>query len=208
MSIKKIAIIDYGMGILRYVEISLNYLGIENKLIGNPKYLKKYSHIILPGVGSFKKAIKNLKSNGMFKALIEISKKKIQKILGICLGMQLLFNSSTEEGYTKGLGIIDGKVEKFSSKETINLKIPHVGFNEVFFDKKNSFFKDIKNNSDFYFDHSYRITKFKKDINPVISKYGVKFLSGFNFENIYGTQFHPEKSQSNGLLLLRNFIKI
>jgi len=208
MSKKKIAIIDYGMGNLKSVEISLNYLGLENKLIRDPKNLKKFSHIILPGVGSFKRAIKNLKSTGMFKTLIEISKKKEKKILGICLGMQLLFNSSTEEGYTKGLGIIDGKVEKFSSKETINLKIPHVGFNEVFFDKKNSFFKDIKNNSDFYFDHSYRITKFKKDINPVISKYGVKFLSGFNFENIYGTQFHPEKSQSNGLLLLRNFIKI
>ena len=111
---KKIAIIDYGMGNLKSVEISLNYLGLQNELIRDPKNLKKFSHIILPGVGSFKKAIKNLKSNGMFKTLIEISKKKEKKILGICLGMQLLFNSSTEEGYTKGLGIIDGEVEKFS----------------------------------------------------------------------------------------------
>ena len=205
---KKIAIIDYGMGNLKSVEISLNYLGLQNELIRDPKNLKKFSHIILPGVGSFKKAIKNLKSNGMFKTLIEISKKKEKKILGICLGMQLLFNSSTEEGYTKGLGIIDGEVEKFSFKETKNLKIPHVGFNEVCYSKRTSFFKDISNNSDFYFDHSYRITKFSESINPAISNYGAKFLSGFNFKNIYGTQFHPEKSQSNGLLLLRNFIKI
>ena len=207
MSHKKIAIIDYGMGNLRSLQVSLNYLGIENRLINDPKYIKKYSHIILPGVGSFKKAIKNIKNSGMFDTLIQLSKKKNQKILGICLGMQLLFNSSSEDGFTKGLGIIDGKVEKFSQKKTINLKIPHVGFNEVLFGKNNFFFKDINNSSDFYFDHSYRINKFNENINPAITNHGEKFLSGFNFENIYGAQFHPEKSQSNGLLLLRNFIK-
>jgi glutamine amidotransferase len=206
MSTKKVAIIDYGMGNLNSVKISLNYLGVKNDLISNPKYIKKYSHIILPGVGSFKKAIKNLRNNGMFQSLKEISNQKKCKILGICLGMQLLFNSSTEEGTTKGLGILNGKVEKFSLKKTRGLKIPHVGFNEVFFDQKNSFFRGIKNNSDFYFDHSYRITEFEKLINPVLSIYGEKFLSGFNVDNVYGTQFHPEKSQSNGLTLLKNFI--
>ena len=203
---KKVAIIDYGMGNLKSIINALDYLGVENKLISDPKYLFKYSHIILPGVGSFKKAIKNLKTNGMFETLIKISKKK-QKIFGICLGMQLLFDSSTEEGYTKGLGIINGKVEKFSLRETKNLKIPHVGFNEVLFDKNNTFFKGIKNSSDFYFNHSYRVNKFEENINQVFSSHGEKFLSGFNLENIYGTQFHPEKSQSNGLLLLKNFIR-
>jgi glutamine amidotransferase len=206
MNIKKVAIIDYGMGNLKSIEISLNYLGIENKLIRNPEHIKKYSHIILPGVGSFKTAIKNLKSTGMFNALIKISKEKKKYILGICLGMHLLFDSSSEDGFTKGLGIVFGKVEKFSPKKTKKLKIPHVGFNEVLFDKKNIFFKEITNASDFYFDHSYRVNKFKENINPAISNHGDKFLSGFNFGNIYGTQFHPEKSQSNGLLLLRNFI--
>jgi len=203
---KKVAIIDYGMGNLKSIINALDYLGVENKLISDPKYLFKYSHIILPGVGSFKKAIKNLKTNGMFETLIKISKKK-QKIFGICLGMQLLFDSSTEEGYTKGLGIINGKVEKFSLRETKNLKIPHVGFNEVLFDKNNTFFKGIKNSSDFYFNHSYRVNKFEENINQVFSSHGETFLSGFNLENIYGTQFHPEKSQSNGLLLLKNFIR-
>jgi len=203
---KKVAIIDYGMGNLKSIINALDYLGVENKLISDPKYLFKYSHIILPGVGSFKKAIKNLKTNGMFETLIKISKKK-QKIFGICLGMQLLFDSSTEEGYTKGLGIINGKVEKFSLRETKNLKIPHVGFNEIFFNKGNSFFKGIKNNSDFYFDHSYRITEFEKNIISAKSNHGINFLSAFSMNNIYGAQFHPEKSQSNGLLLIRNFIK-
>ena len=203
---KKVAIIDYGMGNLKSIINALDYLGVENKLISDPKYLFKYSHIILPGVGSFKKAIKNLKTNGMFETLIKISKKK-QKIFGICLGMQLLFDSSTEEGYTKGLGIINGKVEKFSLRETKNLKIPHVGFNEIFFNKRNSFFKGIKNNSDFYFDHSYRITEFEKNIISAKSNHGINFLSAFSMNNIYGAQFHPEKSQSNGLLLIRNFIK-
>ena len=208
MSIKKVAIIDYGMGNLRSVEISLNYLGVENELVRNPIHVKKYSHIILPGVGSFKTAIKNLKSGRMFDALIESAKQKKQKILGICLGMHLLFSNSSEGGLTKGLGIMNGKVEKFNQKKTKNLKIPHVGFNEVLFDENNHFFKGIANSSDFYFNHSYRINKFEENINQVFSNHGEKFLSGFNFENIYGTQFHPEKSQSNGLLLLKNFIQI
>lgn len=206
MSKRKVAIIDYGMGNLKSIINALDYLGVESKLISNPKYLFRYTHIILPGVGSFKKAVKNLKSNDMFQSLIAISKKK-QKILGICLGMQLLFNSCTEEGYTKGLGIINGKVEKFSLRETKNLKIPHVGFNEIFFSKGNSFFKDIDNNSDFYFDHSYRVTIFDENISSAKSNHGTNFLAAFNMNNIYGTQFHPEKSQSNGLLLIRNFIK-
>ena len=102
-----IGILDYGMGNLKSVEISLNYLGCKNTLIRNPNVLNSYSHIILPGVGSFKRAIKNLKLIGMDKALIEAANRKKQKILGICLGMQLLFNSSTEDGFTKGLNLIE-----------------------------------------------------------------------------------------------------
>mgnify|MGYP001358575042 CR=1 FL=1 len=110
----KVAIINYGMGNLKSVEISLNYLGAYNKLIDNSKNLKNFSHIILPGVGSFKSAIKNLKDLRLFNSLIDLSKNKNIKILGICLGMQLLFSSSTEDGFSKGLNIVKGKVEKFS----------------------------------------------------------------------------------------------
>tara|TARA_B100000989_G_scaffold175711_1_gene131798 strand:+ start:119 stop:748 length:630 start_codon:yes stop_codon:yes gene_type:complete len=204
---KKVAIIDFGMGNLNSVKISLNYLAIKNDILNSPKNILDYSHIVIPGVGSFKKAIKNLKKSGFFDTLPQISNNKNQKILGICLGMQLLFESSTEDGDTKGLGILKGKVEKFSLSKVKNIKIPHVGFNQVLFDKKNSFYRDISNNSDFYFDHSYRVTDFGYDLNSGITHYGEKFLSSFNKGNIFGTQFHPEKSQSNGLLILRNFLR-
>jgi glutamine amidotransferase len=204
---KKVAIIDYGMGNLRSIEKCLNYLGIENKIIDDPKNLKNFTHIILPGVGSFKKAISNLKKNNMYEAIIKISRNKKKKILGICLGMQLLFKSSTEDGITKGLGIIEGKVDKFLINKKLFIKIPHVGFNEVYFEKNNIFFEGIKNKSDFYFDHSYKVSLFSNEINPVLTEYGENFLSAFNSKNIFGAQFHPEKSQSNGLLIIQNFIK-
>ena len=218
---KKVAIINFGMGNLNSVQISLNYLAIKNDILDNPKNIFDYSHIVLPGVGSFKKAINNpakidndmvmainnLKKIGFFNSLLKVSKNKNQKILGICLGMQLLFESSTEEGSSKGLGILKGKVEKFTISRTKNIKIPHVGFNQVYFDKKNDFYKDVSVNSDFYFDHSYRVTEFYDEINSGITHYGEKFLSSFNKGNIFGTQFHPEKSQSNGLLILRNFLR-
>jgi len=204
---KKVAIINFGMGNLNSVQISLNYLAIKNDILDNPKNIFDYSHIVLPGVGSFKKAINNLKKIGFFNSLLKVSKNKNQKILGICLGMQLLFESSTEEGSSKGLGILKGKVEKFTISRTKNIKIPHVGFNQVYFDKKNDFYKDVSVNSDFYFDHSYRVTEFNDEINSGITHYGEKFLSSFNKGNIFGTQFHPEKSQSNGLLILRNFLR-
>jgi len=204
---KKVAIINFGMGNLNSIQTSLNYLSIKNDILDSPKNIYDYSHVILPGVGSYKKAVKNLKKNGFFDILLQVSKNVNQKILGICLGMQLLFESSTEEGNSKGLGILKGKVKKFSFLKAKNIKIPHVGFNQVLFNKKNSFYKDISIKSDFYFDHSYRVTDFGNDLNSGFTNYGEKFLSSFNKDNIFGTQFHPEKSQSNGLLILRNFLK-
>ena len=204
---KKVAIINFGMGNLNSIQTSLNYLSIKNDILDSPKNIYDYSHVVLPGVGSYKKAVKNLKKNGFFNILLQVSKNENQKILGICLGMQLLFESSTEEGNSKGLGILKGKVKKFSFSKAKNIKIPHVGFNQVLFNKKNSFYKDISINSDFYFDHSYRVSDFGNDLNSGFTNYGEKFLSSFNKDNIFGTQFHPEKSQSNGLLILRNFLK-
>ena len=122
----KVAIINYGMGNLKSVETSLNYLGAYYRLVNNSENLKYFSHIILPGVGSFKSAIKNLKNLRLFGSLIELSKNKNVKILGICLGMQLLFSSSTEEGFTKGLNIINGKVEKFLQIKKLKIKKFHM----------------------------------------------------------------------------------
>ena len=116
MKKRKVGIIDYGMGNLKSIENALDHLGVKNQLVDNSKYLSNYTHLILPGVGSFKKAIKNLKSSGMFSKIIEISKTD-KKILGICLGMQLLFSDSTEEGYS---GIIKGNVESFLLRKQKN----------------------------------------------------------------------------------------
>jgi glutamine amidotransferase len=201
---KKIGIIDYGMGNLWSIKNAFDYLGYENHFFNDYKKIDDFSHIILPGVGAFKKAIRNLQDIKLFKPLKKIIGKKT-KLLGICLGMQLLFDNSTEDGFTEGLGLVKGKVEKFSSKELKLKKIPHVGYNQVFFER-NKFFNGIKNNADFYFDHSYRIKKYDENIFPIYSNYGTKFLSGFIYKNIYAAQFHPEKSQSNGLLFLNNFV--
>jgi glutamine amidotransferase len=206
----KLGILDYGMGNLTSLENSLNFLNAKPTIIHTPDNLERYSHIILPGVGSFKVAINNLKKIKLIEKIKKIVKIKKSKILGICLGMQLLGIDSYENGHTKGLGLIKLRVKKFRFKNiNSGLKIPHVGFNQIkIVTNKKKFFDNIKDNADFYFIHSYKL-----DANPKINydyatcKYGKNFLAAFNHENIFGTQFHPEKSQSNGLTLLYNFLK-
>ena len=207
MKSKKVTIIDYGMGNILSIQNALRYIGIRSCITSDPEKISKSNIIILPGVGSFKMAMKNIKSLNIDEA-IKITKRKGNFIFGICLGMQLLCLSSNEDGHTKGLGLIKLKVDRFKKSEVNNKKIPHVGFNKVFFEKNNKFYDGVKNNSDFYFVHSYRIKFDKVDKNFSISNYGINFLSSFNLENIFGTQFHPEKSQNNGLKLLSNFVKI
>jgi glutamine amidotransferase len=207
MKSKSVTVIDYGMGNISSIQNAFKYLGIKSSVSADPEKISRSNIIILPGVGSFKKAVENIKLLNIDEA-IKNSKKKGNFILGICLGMQLLCLSSTEDGYTKGLGIVKLKLDKFSRIEVKNKKIPHVGFNKVFFDKGNEFYNGINNNSDFYFVHSYRVKFDKISKNFSTTNYGVNFLSSFNLENVYGTQFHPEKSQSNGLKLLNNFVKL
>ena len=202
-----VAILDYKMGNIASLKNSLNYLSAKFEIVSNPKNLKNKTHIILPGVGSYKLAMKNIRSLKIEESLKYYVKEKKINILGICLGMQLIGKSSTENGYTKGLGFIDCVVRPFNKKEVKNQKIPHVGFNSINFNKENKFLKGIKSNSDFYFDHSFRMTQGNLSENFALCNYGVDFLAAFNINNIFGTQFHPEKSQSNGLRVLSNFLK-
>lgn len=202
-----ITIIDYGMGNIKSISNAFNYL--DSKVYVTDKYEKicKSGVVILPGVGSFARAMKIIKSKGIDQALKETIKRG-NFLFSICLGMQLLGSLSTEEKVTNGLGVIKNKVDKFSLQETKKKNIPHVGFNKINYSNKNKLFDGIKDGSDFYFVHSYRMLpeKLKKDI--CTTEYGVKFLSFFNLDNIYATQFHPEKSQANGLKLLNNFLKL
>ena len=206
MRMRTITIIDYGMGNLGSLTNVFRYLGGDVKISSDPNKIVKSNVAILPGVGSFNKAMKIIKKNSIDDAIKSFISKG-NYLMCICLGMQLLASESFEEKPTKGLNFIPNKVRKFNFKETKN-KIPHVGFNQVFFEKKNKLFKGLQSGADFYFVHSYRILPEKMSDNISKTNYGIDFMSSFIKDNIYATQFHPEKSQSNGIKLLNNFLEI
>lgn len=201
----KIAIVDYGMGNIKSITSTLNFLGVEDVIVTNDfNELEHADKLILPGVGSFKKAMSKINDYKIDQKLFHLVRIKKMPILGICLGMQLLCNSSTEDGYSVGLKFINADVTKF---EEHSVKIPHVGFNQVITNTNSKLFNDINNNSDFYFTHSYKV--FTNDnINQSFCHYGQNFIAAFEIENIFATQFHPELSQNNGLQLLRNFLNV
>ena len=207
MKKKKISLINYGMGNLSSLRNAFNYLGTNVDIVSQAEQIEKSAVLILPGVGSFKKAMQIIRKKNIDEA-INNSIKKGNYILGVCLGMQLLAKSSEEEKFTRGLKIINNSVKKFNLRETKNKSIPHVGFNSVNFNKDDKLYNGLKNNSEFYFVHSFRLLPEKNNKNIAITNYGVNFLSSFNHDNIFATQFHPEKSQSNGIKLLKNFLDI
>ena len=208
---KKIIIVDYGLGNIHSAKQSLKKIIKDSNqsasvsVINTIKDLDSATHIILPGQGAFSSCMNGLKNiPGMIN---ELSKKVlIQKkpFLGICVGMQLLADTSCENGDHKGLGWISGKIKKIPQQ---NLKLPHMGWNEVLVKKDNSLINNQKINN-YYFVHSY-FFECKSDINILATtKYGLNFTSAICKENIYGVQFHPEKSSSPGLQLLLNFINL
>mgnify|MGYP006165768897 CR=1 FL=1 len=206
MSSPKITIVDYGMGNVWSVVSALRYLGADVELVANPEQLVNYDFIVLPGVGSFRKGMEVLKARGMDDAICKLVTGDKVKILGICLGMQLLGSYGTEEGETEGLGLVPNGVEKFTGAELGKMKIPHVGFNPVRFSERSGLFSELQEPSDFYFIHSYRMLPEKIEGRYATCSYGADFLAAFEVGNICGTQFHPEKSQTNGLMLLKNFL--
>jgi imidazole glycerol-phosphate synthase subunit HisH len=203
----RVAVIDYGMGNVRSVVSALKYLGATVELVCDPKVLARAEVMILPGVGSFRKGMENLKESGMDEAIRLAVTANDTRVLGICLGMQLLGSHSAEGGETAGLGLIDNRVESFTTNELGYNKIPHVGFNLVYFSEQKGLFEDLPEPSDFYFTHSYRMLVDNIEGRYATCSYGIDFLAAFEIGNICGAQFHPEKSQTNGLILLRNFLK-
>jgi glutamine amidotransferase len=200
-----IGIINYGMGNLASVKNALDYLGIENKIIDNPSELEKIDKMILPGVGAFGMAMDNLNKSGFSSVIKELVSVKQKPILGICLGMQLLLESSTEHGNHTGLGIIEGQVKMFD-KDLIRLPVPHIGWNTVTPNILNKvLFKNHETAATYYFVHSYYCSI--KDTSSVagITEYGISFHSSIEKNNIFGCQFHPEKSQKSGLNIFKNF---
>lgn len=194
-----IAIVDYGMGNLRSVQKAFEYLGYDAAITDQGKALENASHIVLPGVGAFRDAIAALKAkdlDGMIKK--EVAEGK--PFLGICLGMQMLFDRSSEDGEYEGLGLIGGEVVRFDT----DLKIPHIGWNTLYYNKRTALFDGIDDNF-FYFVHSYHAAKVAKEDVETTCVYGYEFVASVNRDNVWGVQFHPEKSGDTGLKVLKNF---
>ena len=196
-----IVIIDYGLGNLGSVKNALDKLGVDSMVSKSVKDIEKATGLVLPGVGSATEGMKNLRKSGLNKVILKQIKLK-KPILGICLGMQLLFFLS-EEGNTECLNVIEGKVKKFNNK----LKVPQIGWNQVK-QKPSKLFLGIKDKSYFYFVHSYYCQASEEKIIRGSTDYGINFTSVIEDKNIFGVQFHPEKSGENGLKLLKNFVDI
>lgn len=201
------AIIDYNMGNLGSVKNAVYKMGGEPVIVTKPEELKRYDRVILPGVGAYPDAMAHLKKSGMDRALEEFVKSG-KPLMGTCLGMQLLFDSSKEFGDTKGLGFIPGKVIKFD-KERFDkeLKIPHMGWNELFVKKDTPIFDGLDREFYLYFVHSYHVVTDKEYIIGS-TYYGYEFTSAVQKDNIFGFQPHPEKSHNNGLKIIENFLKL
>ena len=197
-----IAILDYGIGNLKSIYNMLKKVGVESIITSDIKEIKSADKYILPGVGSFDFGINNLKRSLFFETLEEEVLESKKPILGICLGMQLLTKSS-EEGKEKGLGWIDADTKKFDLEDK-SLAIPHMGWNIVNPIVKNNLFKDVDNNR-YYFVHSYYVFCNNNTNVLATAYYGEEFTCSIQRDNIYGVQFHPEKSHKFGMKLLKNF---
>ncbi len=200
-------IIDYGAGNLTSVENALNYLGASYSRAQSPAELKNVSGIIIPGVGSFKTAALNLERVGFLDSINELSTGRQVKVLGICLGFQIMASYGEEGGGYKGIGLIDATVVSLRQGITTPLKTPHVGFNSVLSEGNGKLHQKLRQSTDYYFLHSYCIRSVDGSGAHIgTADYGGKFVASYEKENVFGTQFHPEKSQGAGLTLLRNFL--
>lgn len=197
-----IAIIDYGAGNLQSVKKAFDFIGAESVITDNPEIINACDRILLPGVGSFGDAMDSMHKSG----LVETVKQNAlsgKPFLGICLGLQLLFEESEESPGVKGLGIFKGKIKKFSND--MGLKIPHIGWNSLEIKQKDTLFKNVPENSYVYFVHSYYLHAEDEEDVATVTNYGIDFHSAVGKNNVFATQFHPEKSGDVGLQILKNF---
>ena len=201
---KKVAILDYGSGNVKSVYNILEYLGYKTNITNDQKIINEASHLILPGVGSYGACIKKIKSKIGFDLIKNQVLDKKKPFLGICVGMQVLASKGFEYGENKGLNLISGRVNKIDTSE---LPIPHVGWNEINIKKNNILLDNIPDKSDFYFVHSYKFDLNLDENIIATTNYEKEFSCIVNKNNIYGVQFHPEKSQTFGIRLLNNFVK-
>ncbi len=198
-----IVIIDYGMGNLRSVQKALERVGAKAIVSDNPLMIHRAQKVVLPGVGAIQPAMERLQQKGLIGAIRQSVEEK-KPFLGICLGLQLLFEKSDEGGNVCGLGILKGCVRRFQEG-----KIPHMGWNQIAIKNLDSpLFEGIQTNSFVYFCHSYYVEPTEKSTIATITQYSQEFVSAVSISNIFGVQFHPEKSQNVGLKILKNFVEM
>ena len=203
----KVLIIDYGMGNLGSVKTAVKVLGFKADIVNAPQLIKGADKIILPGVGSFSDAMSELKNNNWFDPLSEHVFNEQKPILGICLGMQLLATTGQEGGQTEGLDFIPGQVSHLT-KLGCEKPIPHVGWNDTHVKNKSILFKGIESGNDFFYVHSYGFLPSNPSAISSIVNYDGEIVASIEKDNVFGTQFHPEKSSKAGLKLLKNFLDL
>lgn len=199
-----IAIVDYGMGNLRSVNKAFESMGHASVVTGDTDIIKHADGVVLPGVGAFGDCVKNLHDKNLIGTIKDCISED-RPFLGICLGLQVLFEESEESPGVKGLGIIKGKVIRFNFPRQLNLKVPHMGWNQINILKNSDFLNGIEPGSWFYFVHSYYPVPEDIEYTAVTSEYGIEFTAAIQSNNLFACQFHPEKSSDRGLRILRNF---
>jgi glutamine amidotransferase len=195
-----IAIIDYGMGNLRSVQRAFEYVGAEAVVTAHPETIKSASAVVLPGVGAFGKAMSNLERAGMIDVTRQVIAQR-RPFLGICLGLQLLFEESDEMGQHRGLSVFGGRVKRFQ----VSLKVPQIGWNQIHIQRPGPLLEGVADGSYAYFVHSYYVAPADPEIVLATTDYEIDYASIVGHGNVFGIQFHPEKSQAVGLRILRNF---
>lgn len=199
----QIAIVDYQMGNLRSVQKALEKVGFEAVVTGDPEAVGAAEKVILPGVGAFGDAIRELRSRNLVEPIVD-SIQAGKPFLGICLGLQMLFEVGLEGGQHEGLGVLQGRVERFPPSE--QLKVPHMGWNQVTIEQTNCpLLAGVPSNAHFYFVHSYYVVPTEQNVCWLTCDYGIRFCASVWRDNLFATQFHPEKSQRDGLQILKNF---
>lgn len=199
-----ISIVDYGMANLRSVQKAFEQVGHRAHLISRPEEVDAAEKVVLPGVGAFKDAVVTLRSKGLDKAILRHIEKG-KPFLGVCLGLQMLFETGYEDGVHKGLSLFPGACVRFDVDKTMRLKVPHMGWNELNIKRPSPLFRDLPENPSVYFVHGYHVTPADEEIVATTTDYGRPFVSSIWRDNVMAVQFHPEKSQRVGLQMLKNF---
>ena len=199
-----IGIIDYGMANLRSVQKAFETVGVNAQIIATPEEIGKVDRVVLPGVGAFADAVRTLREKELAGPILKHIEKG-KPFLGICLGLQMLFDVGYEDGEHQGLGVLKGTCVRFDVDDTMGLKVPHMGWNQLEIRRPSPLFKDLPDKAGVYFVHGYHVVPTDESVIATTTDYGRPFVSSVWRDNVMATQFHPEKSQRVGLKILSNF---